>query len=186
MSKIISTIRFSGSQIVISLWVLTFCILTGHLMYFFFSPQEEWLGTLAFGGIVLSCLLNIENFFSLLVLKGSEKFAKVMWTSFFVCIVLIGIWAEDLPNGEVGIFFVYCMLILSFPLGLLWALSIFGVSYLLWSSSGELSFFIPGWVVGVGFFVTGYFQWFIALPYLISKTRVLREFFIPIRAESTP
>ena len=91
--------------------------------------------------------------------------------------MILGGWIIDLQGMDSGIPLVYCMLILTFPMGLLWAGFLSAMSYVLQNSCWEIDFAIAGIFVKLGFFFVGYFQWFIFCPYIIKKFDNLRGFF---------
>ena len=76
------------------------------------------------------------------------------------------------PNSDIGVFLAWAMVFLSFPCGLVFAAlfaiasiaieSLFGT--VIQTSYASIS------VIWVGFFISGYLQWFWLVPWLASKT----------------
>jgi hypothetical protein len=105
------------------------------------------------------------------------KIAKVAWITLTVLVLFVSLYGFDAkPNSDIGIFFVWSMLILAFPSSLLVALFFTGLSIAI----DELfSAVIPTsyWSLSVGwvcFFVAGYWQWFVLLPWLWRKWKTRR------------
>ena len=98
------------------------------------------------------------------------KIIKSLWIAATVFVLAVTLYAYDgKPNSDIGIFFAWCMLFLSFPVGLLVSLAHVAL-YDGLSVTIETSYlsFIVDWL---GFFVLGYLQWFKLVPYLIDKLR---------------
>ena len=105
------------------------------------------------------------------------KVLKILWVSCSVA-VLIATLARYTPDSssDIGIFLVYGMLLLAFPISLLVA-ALFaslallqeriGVPLLNLVSSNDVGLFVL-WLV---FFGAGYIQWFVLLPWLFRKWR---------------
>lgn len=103
---------------------------------------------------------------------------KIMWT--LCCAGVLGWWLyrygmnDQLPHqlkAESVLLISIWMGILTFPLGLLWFISLSGIYYLaekigLTPSGTSIAEVIAIWG---GFVIVGYFQWFKFLPFLIKK-----------------
>ncbi len=103
-----------------------------------------------------------------------SKLVRAIWVGATIFVLAITLYAFDgKPNSDIGIFFAWCMLILSFPGGLLVPLAhvaLFdGLSIAVETSYLSL---VLDWV---GFFALGYIQWFKLAPYLIVKFRALMK-----------
>lgn len=101
-----------------------------------------------------------------------SKLVRAIWVGATILVLAITLYAFDgKANSDIGIFFAWCMLILSFPGGLLVALAhvaLFdGLSIAVETSYLSL---VLDWV---GFFALGYIQWFKLAPFLIAKLRAL-------------
>ena len=98
------------------------------------------------------------------------KIAKALWIGANVLVLMVTLYAFDgKPNSDIGSFFVWYMLALSFPSGLLVPI-VHVVLYDGLSIAVETSY-LSLMLDGAGFFILGYFQWFRLLPYLIAKLR---------------
>ena len=73
------------------------------------------------------------------------------------------------PNSDIGILFAWCMLVVSFPSGLLVSLAHVTL-YESLSTTVETSYlsFVLDWA---GFVALGYLQWFTLVPFLLRKLR---------------
>jgi hypothetical protein len=98
------------------------------------------------------------------------KILKALWIGAAVFVFAVTLYAFDgKPNSDIGVFFAWYMLFLSFPSGLLVSLVHAALDEGL-SITIETSYlsFVLDWV---GFFALGYLQWFKLVPYFISKLR---------------
>jgi hypothetical protein len=98
------------------------------------------------------------------------RYAKAVWL-LVVCAVLVYVVLPPLANSgdERGIFFGYIMMLFTFPLGAALYILTDGISRALaipgpavWSRSLLAAMWIP-------LVMVGYFQWFVALPWLWRK-----------------
>lgn len=98
------------------------------------------------------------------------KIVKIVWIGIALFVLFVTLYGFDgKPNSDIGVFFAWAILFLSFPMGLILPL-IYVVLYDLLSistSTTYLSIMIDWTVV----FMVGYFQWFKLLPFLIEKWR---------------
>jgi hypothetical protein len=102
------------------------------------------------------------------------KIIKALWIAATVFVLAVSLYAFDgKPNSDIGIFFAWYMLALSFPGSLLVPL-VHVALYDGLSITVETSYLslVLDWV---GFFVLGYLQWFKLLPYLVAKLRGLSK-----------
>ena len=102
------------------------------------------------------------------------KITKAIWTGATILVLAVTLYAFDgKPNSDIGIFFAWCMLALSFPGGLVVPLVHValndGLSIMVETSYLSL---VLDWV---GFFILGYYQWFKLFPYLITRLRGLKK-----------
>ncbi|OKY76113.1 MAG: hypothetical protein BM485_02365 [Desulfobulbaceae bacterium DB1] len=98
------------------------------------------------------------------------KIIRALWIGATVFVLAVTLYAFDgKPDSDIGIFFAWCMLPLSFPGGLLVSLAHVAL-YDFFSVTIETSYlsFVLDWI---GFLILGYLQWFKLVPYLISKLR---------------
>ena len=101
------------------------------------------------------------------------RLIKTLWIGSTIFIFVITLYAFDgKPNTDIGIFFAWSMIFLSFPSSLLVSL-IHVALYKGLSVSIETSYlsFALDWI---GFFILGYLQWFKFVPYLVGKLRGLK------------
>ena len=102
------------------------------------------------------------------------KIIKTLWFGASIFVLCVTLYAFDgKPNSDIGIFFAWCMLFLSFPSGLLVSL-VHMTLYDGFSVAVETSYLslVLDWV---GFLVLGYLQWFKLLPYLITTLLRFRK-----------
>lgn len=105
------------------------------------------------------------------------KILKVLWM--FCCFVVLGVTLysfEPSSDSDIGVFLVYGMLFLSFPISLIVAAT-FALLVVLQESSGipllELisSNYVGFCVMWLAFFLAGYWQWFVLVPKLWRALR---------------
>ena len=110
-------------------------------------------------------------------MKGAAmivKISQVLWIGAAVLVLAITLYAFDgTTNSDIGIFFVWCMLVLSFPSGLLISL-VHVILYDGFSVIVETTYLSFG-LDWVGFLVIGYIQWFVMLPWLWHKCKIKRK-----------
>ncbi len=101
------------------------------------------------------------------------KIIKALWIGATAFVLAVTLYAFDgKPNSDIGVFFAWYMLFLSFPGGLLVSLIHVALDEGL-SITIETSYlsFVLDWL---GFFALGYLQWFKLLPWLVEKWRARR------------
>jgi len=98
------------------------------------------------------------------------KIGRALWVGISVFVLAVTLYAFDgRPDSDIGVFFAWCMLILSFPVGLLVPLVHVALFEAFSTTVENSSFsFVLDWV---GFTMLGYLQWFVFVPYLIGKRR---------------
>lgn len=100
------------------------------------------------------------------------KLAKAIWVTLAVVVLLVTLYGFDgKPNSDIEVFLVWSMLALAFPSSLLVAGVLAGISI---AAERFFSTVIPTsyWWIGITwlcFFVVGYLQWFVLLPWLWRK-----------------
>lgn len=102
------------------------------------------------------------------------KIIRTLWAGAAIFILVVTLYAYGgKPNSDIGIFFAWCMLFLSFPGGLLVSLAHVAL-YEVFSISITTSYlsFVLDWL---GFIILGYLQWFKLLPYIIGRLRELKH-----------
>lgn len=109
--------------------------------------------------------------------------AKVLKTVWILCalvifVVAVACYTPD-KSSDIGVLFVYGMLILAFPVSLLVA-GLFALLALIQDQSGVPlldyidSTYAGFFVLWLAFFVAGFTQWFILLPWLWRKWKTRR------------
>ena len=98
------------------------------------------------------------------------KIVKWIWISLSMSVLLITLFNYDgSPNSDIGIFFTLAMEAITFPSGLLYA-GVFSFCVYTFSLTIPTSFIV--FIISWACFVTlGYFQWFIAIPWIIRKIK---------------
>jgi hypothetical protein len=100
------------------------------------------------------------------------RYIRIVWV-IIVCSVVIYVVLPPVPDGgdERGIFFGYVMMLLTFPLGAALYTFVDGMTKalgitnpVLWSRLLLAALWVPLAAVG-------YFQWFVAVPWLLQKLR---------------
>lgn len=102
------------------------------------------------------------------------KTIKLLWLLATGFVLFVTLYAFDgKPNSDIGVFFAWCMLFLSFPSSLLVPIAHM-VLYEGFSIEIETSYLslVFDWV---GFLILGYLQWFQLMPYFIRKLRALKQ-----------
>ena len=102
------------------------------------------------------------------------KIIKALWIGATVFVLFVTLYAFDgKSDSDIGIFFAWYMLFLSFPGGLLVSLVHVALyeGFSITIGASYLSFVLD-WA---GFFVLGYLQWFKLVPYLIAKVRTHKK-----------
>jgi hypothetical protein len=100
------------------------------------------------------------------------KAARAIWTILALAVLAVTLYGFDgKPNSDIDIVLMWSMLTLAFPMSLLVALIFTGVSIL---SESVFSTVIPVSYASIAitwlcFFVAGYWQWFVLLPWLWRK-----------------
>jgi hypothetical protein len=110
-----------------------------------------------------------------MMLAKSLKFVWVL-CSLAVFVVTLAYYAPGKPS-DIGVFFVYGMLFWAFPVSLLVA-GLFALLALIQEQSGVPLLDLIGsnymgfFVMWLAFFVAGYAQWFVLLPWLWRKWKI--------------
>lgn len=113
---------------------------------------------------------------------NTKNYLKVIWL--FACIAVL-IW-EFLSCGQQShpglraeclLLAGGLMVVLTFPVGLLWVWLVSGAGYLLalFGIESPAGPSVVDLVVWVGFVLVGYFQWFVFLPWSIQKVRASKR-----------
>ena len=98
------------------------------------------------------------------------KIFRPLWIGVTAFVLLTTLYAFDgKPESDIGIFFAWYMLFLSFPVGMLVPLIHVGLDELfsIIVQQSYLSIALD-WA---GFVILGYLQWFILMPYLVATLR---------------
>jgi hypothetical protein len=103
------------------------------------------------------------------------RYVKLGWFVVVIIVLLVTMYFFDgEPNSDVDIFLIWSMLVLSFPISIVCALILSGITYVIYKVAGitvpttYLSMLLF-WLV---FFVAGYWQWFVLGP---RVTRMFRK-----------
>jgi len=105
----------------------------------------------------------------------------VAWLA--ACVVTLAITAyASLPEpaaSDIGLFFLGCMIVLTFPSGLL-VLGIVALLVELQAFTGPFLDFLRPSIVGlalvwVGMVVIGYYQWFVVVPWVAKRIRTAAD-----------
>lgn len=103
-----------------------------------------------------------------------QPLLKWVWIALTIALLLITLYFFDgKPNSDADTLLAYGMLALSFPIGLLIALIVGGVSYMAHVAFGYV---VPVsyWSIVIGwslFSAGGYWQWFVLAPMLLRNLR---------------
>jgi hypothetical protein len=96
---------------------------------------------------------------------------KTVWIVITVIVLGISLYGFDgKPNSDIGVVLAWSMLTLAFPVSLLVALAFTGISLVTEQMVGVIS--TSYWWIAITwlcFFVAGYWQWFVLLPWLWRK-----------------
>lgn len=98
------------------------------------------------------------------------KITKVVWISSAIFVLMTTLYAFDgEPDSDIGVFFAWSTLVLSFPGGLIVPLMHTALDAV-FSITIETSYlsFVLDWI---GFVAVGYFQWFRIFPYFLNALR---------------
>jgi hypothetical protein len=108
------------------------------------------------------------------------KVQKIVWVLCSLAVLVVTfVRYEPSPSSDIGVFLVYGMLFLAFPVSLLVA-GLFALLVLLQELSGVLlldlivSNYAGFSVIWLTFFIAGYVQWFVLLPRLWCKWKERR------------
>lgn len=109
------------------------------------------------------------------------KVLKIAWIICFVTVLIVTL-ARCAPGleSDIGVFMVYGMLLLAFPISLL-VTGLFALLALLQERTGIPlldvidSNYVGFSVMWITFFVAGYVQWFLLLPWLWRKLKARRS-----------
>jgi hypothetical protein len=105
------------------------------------------------------------------------KTIRAVWVVLSVMVLVVSLYRFDgKPNSDIEVFLAWSMLVLSFPSSLLIALLLSGTAIV---AEALFSTVIPShyWSIFISwicFFVVGYWQWFVLLPWLWRKWRTRR------------
>lgn len=127
--------------------------------------QDEFLGSLAFACLPVALLLNVSIVLAHYVENGSVGVAKVAWIGVAVVALLVTLYGFDgKTNSDIWIVLTWSMLVLSFPASLIVSLAhmALGAGLSLTIKTSFLSLAVE-WAT---YFVLGYLQWFVLLPWL--------------------
>lgn len=114
-------------------------------------------------------------------MQGKEmihRALKWLWVLGSLLALVVSLAAYDgKPNSDADLLLGYAMLTLSFPLGLVLAAALSLLGQIAYATTGYVfttsyASIAVTWLV---FFVAGYLQWFVLLPWLWRKWKVRRE-----------
>lgn len=104
---------------------------------------------------------------------------KIGWMIFTFMILIVALIKYE-PQGDIIIFLIYAMMLLSFPSGLLASLAAALIGYLLYRLNIDIAYSDSGGYVEIVltwlmFFIAGYWQWFIFFPRLWKNVRLKKR-----------
>lgn len=107
------------------------------------------------------------------------KVVFALWSTACASVLAITLWTYSPgPNSDIGGLFVWAMLALTFPLGLIVAALVAAVVALSESATFDPMSYVPNLVgftlLWLAFYAVGYWQWFRVIPWLwrhISSSR---------------
>jgi len=104
-----------------------------------------------------------------------------LWLAVCVVVLAFAFIQRDIHDTDIA--FAYLMLFLTFPLGYAFAAFVGVIFFALYSVFGIVvpGGFVPNLVSWVFFVVVGYFQWFVAIPWLYKKLRA----YLTLRSSGT-
>jgi hypothetical protein len=105
-----------------------------------------------------------------------SNIVRIIWVAFCLALLAMSMYHYDVPeNKDNALALTWFMVALSFPSGIVWLLALAPINFLILDrfsvTNGYLNFFI----IWVGFFASGYAQWFVLLPKLRKKLRERRR-----------
>lgn len=136
--------------------------------------NHQLAGYSAFGFLVSAAALNIAVIISYKVGDSGLQILKTSWLVLGVLMLCFTLYYFDgRPNSDIADFFVWAMLVYSFPSSLLVILLIAGTTYILGSSFPAIVkvsyiYFIISWAA---FVAVGYLQWFKIIPIITARLR---------------
>jgi hypothetical protein len=165
--------RSTGEKLVAVAWLLI------PLMVLICCVYGSFIGDLR-GGLLLgflpaSFLASIAVVRAVIVEDAAARISKRVWIVVGVMALLAAIVFVGRPDPEAikgaDTILAYVMLILAFPIALLVPFVLIGIESL-WPGAESIFGLAGMWLV---FFVAGYAQWFIVLPWLCRKWKARRE-----------
>jgi len=171
---IMKLFRSRIEKTVLVIWLITFFIILGISIYVSRS-SDIWNGLLL-GCWAASLPVVISVALSYFCSRTIYICSKLIWIMVSLIVIFgAAIYSSVNPNAYEGSSFilVYIFLVLAFPISLL-APVIFYVCYLLFPnfSNFDISFLLFMWFC---YFIAGYVQWFIFLPWFFRKLRAKKE-----------
>ena len=106
------------------------------------------------------------------------KAARAIWTIIALALLVVCLYGFDgKPNSDIEILLAWSMLVLAFPISVLVALILTGLSIV---SERVFAAVIPTsywWIIitWLCFFIAGYWQWFGLIPWLWRKWKARRD-----------
>ena len=160
-----------AGKVLVGLWLLALVVFIAVSTTGLF--QGEFLGSLAFVVLPVAILLNVSILLAHYVENGSVGIAKAAWIGIGVVALLVTLYGFDgKTNSDIWIVLTWSMLVLSFPASLIVSLvhMALGVGFAITIKTSYLSLAIE-WAA---YFVLGYWQWFVLLPWLWRKWKTRR------------
>jgi hypothetical protein len=166
MGKIARITATRAGKVLVLLWLIALVILIVVSVTGLF--QGELLGNLAFVVLPVAALLNVSILLAHHVENGSVEIVKMSWIGIAVVALLVTLYGFDgKTNSDIWIVLTWSMLVLSFPASLIVSLAHMaldaGLSITIKTSYLSLA------IEWVAYFVLGYLQWFVLLPWLWRK-----------------
>lgn len=152
---------------VVALWLLALVIFIVALVAGLF--QREFLGYVAFAVLPVAILLNISIVLAYYAENGSVGITRAAWIGIAVVALLVTLYGFDgKTSSDIWIVLTWSMLVLSFPASLVVSLARMVLPIAIETSYVSLA------IEWAAYFVLGYWQWFVLLPWLWRKWKTRR------------
>src|SRR5574340_844211 len=166
-------LKTRSEKFLVVMWLLIPVVVLGTSVYGWGIGDVR--GGLLVSFLPASLLTVTASFVATLVDGAVARFSKQVWVAVAVMALLAAIMfasrsAPDAVKGAETVL-AYVLLILAFPVALLVPFVLIGLA-LLWPGGGSILGLGGMWLV---FFVAGYVQWFILLPWLWRKWNARRS-----------
>ena len=162
-----------GEKLLVLLWILMPTVVLFALCYGWSIGDLQ--GGLLMSFLPVSLLTVIATLIALIAESAVSKFSRWVWVAVSVAVLLAAMIFANRPMPDAikgaDTILAYVMLILSFPVALLVPLILTAIAPLWEEGTGGLVGLSGMWFA---FFVAGYLQWFVLLPWLSRKWKARR------------